>query len=482
MSANSASNGQGTGGSVGRRAVLAGGAVVGATAVGALGVAGAGTAAAATTAATTSAPTTNGKKNQATTTGVATNADGARVRFDRWTTYSDFQSGQSDGILPLPGRRLGVVIAQAVGTTSYTDPYLNTTTQYEYATWTSPVRRLDFGATQLTAHWNADTPKGTFLKVELLATMEDGHTDTWVMGIWTLDDSELDRTSVNGQSNAYGEVDTDTWSSETGHTMSAYQLRLTLLRHPGSHVSPRVWQIGAAASDVPTRTTVPATTPGPATGITLPVKPYAQYVHDGQYPVYGGGGEAWCSPTSTEMVVEYWGKAPTADQMSWIDPSYADPSIDQAARYSYDYGYQGTGNWPFTCAYAASYGLDAMVVRLNNLTELEVLVAAGFPIVTAQSFTAAETGYASGGHLWLVIGFTDTGDVIVNDPAAQTDAGVCRVYPRRTFENVWLRTNFTKANGNPGYSSGGVAYLIKPHDRSLPPVVDPRNPSWPCDS
>lgn len=189
MSANSASNGQGTGGSIGRRAVLTGGAVVGAAAVGALGVTGAATAAAAT-----SAPTTNGKKNQARTTGVAKNVDGARVRFDRWTTHSDFQSGQSDGILPLPGKRLGVVIAQAVGTTSYTDPYLNTTTQYEYATWTSPVRRLDFGATQLTAHWNADTPKGTFLKVELLATMEDGHTDTWVMGIWTLDDSELDRT------------------------------------------------------------------------------------------------------------------------------------------------------------------------------------------------------------------------------------------------------------------------------------------------
>ncbi|MEZ0112898.1 hypothetical protein ABH920_006922 [Catenulispora sp. EB89] len=470
MSANSPSDRQDAGGSVSRRVVLTGGAVVGAAVVGALGITGAGTAAAATTAAA---------KNTAT----ATDTDQARVRFDRWTTHADFQCGTSDGVLQLPGPRLGVVIAEAVGTTSYTDPYLNTTTEYEYATWTSPLRRLDFGATQLTAHWNADTPKGTFLKVELLATMEDGHVDTWVMGIWAFDDSELNRTSVNGQSNTYGEVDTDTWSSETGHSMSAYQLRLTLLRHPGSPVTPRVWQIGAAASDVPTRTTVPASTPGPATGVTLPVKPYAQYVHDGQYPVYGGGGEAWCSPTSTEMVVEYWGKKPTADQLSWIDPSYADPAVDQAARYSYDYGYQGTGNWPFTCAYAASYGLDAMVVRLNSMTELEVLIAAGFPIVTAQSFTLAENGrYASNGHLWLVIGFTDTGDVIVNDPAAQTDAGVYTVYPRRTFENVWLRTNFTKADGKPGYSSGGVAYLIKPHDKGLPDVVDPRNPSWPSDS
>ncbi|MEY9889125.1 hypothetical protein ABIA31_002773 [Catenulispora sp. MAP5-51] len=472
MSASSQSDRRGSGGAVSRRVVLAGGAAVGAAMVG---VAEAGTASAATNSTDTEAAMAGG----ATAT---KNTDQARVRFDRWTTWADFRCGESHGVLALPGPRLGVVIAEPVGTTSYTDPYLNTTAEYEYATWTSPARRLDFGATQLTAHWNADTPKGTFLKVELLATMEDGHRDTWIMGIWASDDSEIDRTSVNGQSNAYGEIDTDTWSAETGHSMRSYQLRLTVLRRPGTHATPRLWQIGATASAVPDRTTVPASTPGPATGVTLAVKPYAQNVHKGQYVQYGGGGEAWCSPTSTEMVVEFWGKGPTAEQLAWVDPSYADPSVDEAARYSYDYGYQGTGNWPFTCAYAASYGLDAMVVRLNSLTELEVLVAAGFPVVTSQSFTLAENGYyASDGHLWCVIGFTDTGDVIVNDPASNSDSDVYTVYPRRMFETVWLRTNYTKADGTPGYGSGGVAYLIKPHDKALPPVVDPRNPTWPSD-
>ncbi|NUR25055.1 MAG: C39 family peptidase [Catenulispora sp.] len=445
-----------------RRSVLAGGAAAGAVAVG--------LAEAAPAAAESGAQP------------VAGNADGARVRFDRWTSWSDFVSGWSEGALPLPGPRLGVVIGQPIGKTSYTDPYLHTTAEYEYATWTSPSRRLDFGATQLTAHWNAETPKGTFVKVELLATMEDGHQDTWVMGVWALGDEDIDRTSVNGQTNAYAEIDTDTWNAQTGHTMRAYKLRLTLLRRVGTHASPRVWQIGATASAVPERTTVPATAPGPATGITLDVKPYAQNIHKGQYVQYGGGGEAWCSPTSTEMVVEFWGKGPTAAQLAWVDPSYADPSVDQAARYSYDYGYEGTGNWPFTCAYAASYGLDAMVVRLNSLHELEVLVAAGFPVVTSQSFTKAENGYyASDGHLWTVIGFDADGDVIVNDPASNSDANVYTVYPRRMFETVWLRTRYTKADGRPGYGSGGIAYLIKPHDKALPRVVDPRNPSWPSD-
>ena len=477
MSASSQPDRQDPGGPVRRRVVLAGGAAVGAA------VAGVATATPASASASAST-IMSGMEIKAASTDAAKNAGQAqaRVRFDRWTTWSDFRSGESAGVLPLPGPRLGVVIAEPVGTTSYTDPYLNTTTQYEYATWTSPSRPLDFGATQLTAHWNAETPKGTYLSVELLATMEDGHLDTWVMGIWTLDDSELNRTSVNGQSSAHGEIDTDTWSAATGHSMRSYRLRLTLLRRPGAAITPRVWQIGATASIVPARTTVPASTPGPATGITLAVKPYAQYVHDGQYAEYGGGGEAWCSPTSTEMVVEFWGRGPTAEQLAWVDPGYADPSVDQAARYSYDYGYQGTGNWPFTCAYAASYGLDAMVVRLNSMTELEVLIAAGFPVVTSQSFTLAENGhYASAGHLWCVIGFTDTGDVIVNDPASKTDSDVYTVYPRRMFETVWLRTNYTKADGTPGYGSGGVAYLIKPHDRALPETVDRRNPSWPSE-
>jgi len=36
-------------------------------------------------------------------------------------------------------------------------------------------------------------------------------------------------------------------------------------------------------------------------------------------------------------------------------PRYADPQVDQGARYTYDYQYEGCGNWPFNAAYAATY-------------------------------------------------------------------------------------------------------------------------------
>lgn len=405
----------------------------------------------------------------------------SRVDFHRWTTYRDFMAGRSDGIFAIPGPRLGVVMSCPAGKTTYHDPYLKTTRSYEYSVWTSPVLRLQFGGNQLTSHWDAHTPEGTFLKVQLRAIMEDGHSEWWTMGIWTYDDTQLRRTSVNNQTSVYGEIDTDTWNAHGSHRMHAYQLRLTLYRRPGQWESPRVWQVGAIASYVPDRRTVPASPPGPATGITLPVKPYAQNPHFGQYPQYGGGGEAWCSPTSTEMVVEYWGHRPTKQQLSWINPSYQDPTVDYAARYTYDWGYQGTGNWPFNTAYAASYGLDGMVSRLNSLWELEVLVAAGFPVITGQSFTKKEMGYYStDGHLWVVMGFTADGTgVIVNDPASNSDSNVYTVYERREFEIVWLRTIRTLPNGSKGTGSGGICYIVKPHWRVLPPVVDPRNPSWP---
>jgi hypothetical protein len=457
-----------------RRSVLAvGGAAIGA---GALGLVVPGTAAAATPVAPTPAtPALLTRRD-------ATSHPAARVEFTRWTSYADFASGHSDGVHVIPGPRLGVVICEPAGTTTYHDPYLKTTAEYEYSTWLSPLHHLDFGATQLTAHWNADTPAGTFLKMELHAVMEDGHADWWTMGIWASGDTDIYRTSVNGQQNAYAEIDTDTWNAETGHSMRAYQLRLTLYRKPGLRRSPRVWQVGAAASRVPNRTTVPATAPGPACGVTLKVPPYAQNPHAGQYTQYGGGGEAWCSPTSSEMIVEYWGHKPSKRDLAWVNPSYSDPTVDYAARYCYDWGYQGTGNWPFNTGYASRWGMDGMVCRLNNLLELETLIKAGFPVALSVAFNAAElpgSGYSTQGHLFVCIGFTATGDPIVNDPASDSDANVYTVYPRRALEIVWLRTVYTQEDGSPGSGSGGVCYVDKPHDAALPAVLDRHNPSWP---
>ena len=250
---------------------------------------------------------------------------------------------------------------------------------------------------------------------------------------------------------------------------------------PVLHATPRVGRVGAMASNIPSRLTVAPSAGHIAWGVELPVPRYSQNIHIGQYPEYDGGGEAWCSPTSTEMVVEYWGRGPSKADLAWVDPAYVDPQVDHAARGTYDYEYEGAGNWPFNAAYAASYrGLDAIVTRLHSLDELEAFVRAGIPVVTSQSFLASEldgANYSTSGHLFVVVGFTATGDVIVNDPASSSDAAVRNVYKRQQFEQVWLRSKRPRADGTIVSSgSQGIVYLIKPWWKPWPRV--PGSTNW----
>ncbi|MEU2225140.1 peptidase C39 family protein [Streptomyces sp. NPDC018347] len=390
------------------------------------------------------------------------------VDYHAWTTYRGWRSGTAQGTRAVPGRRPGLVIAAPAGRTDYTDPHTGTTATWEYATWTSPEHRLTVPATEVVASWNAHTPDGTWIQVELGGTYSDGTDTPWyVMGRWAAGDQDIKRTSVDGQTDGRSTVWTDTFAIDdagTGLRLASYRLRLTLHRRPGTDRTPAVWRLGAMGSDVPDRFTVPASAPGLARELAVPR--YSQEIHKGQYPEYDNGGEAWCSPTSSQMVVEYWGGRLTPEQLSWVDPAYADPQVDHAARFTYDHQYQGCGNWPFNAAYAATFdGLQGVVTRLASLTDLETLVAAGIPAITSQSFLKEEltgAGYGTSGHLMTVIGFTAAGDVIANDPASPGDEAVRRVYARRQFENIWLRTKRYNASGKVVSGTGGVCYLYFP--------------------
>jgi hypothetical protein len=91
--------------------------------------------------------------------------------------------------------------------------------------------------------------------------------------------------------------------------------------------------------------------------------------------VYPDKGEWWCSPTSLSMVMAYW-----ADQIGA-------PGLDQPVRMvaagTYDYAYQGWGNWPFNTAFAATYGLEATVNRFSSLEQVEWWIEIGVPVVAS---------------------------------------------------------------------------------------------------
>ncbi len=120
----------------------------------------------------------------------------------------------------------------------------------------------------------------------------------------------------------------------------------------------------------------------------------------------------------------------------------------------YDFVYDGHGNWPFNTAYAATKGMEAYVVRYTGLDQVEPWLAAGVPVVVSYAWKKGELTNApiaaSSGHLGVIVGFTAEGDVIMNDPAADSNEGVRRTYLRSEFEQLWL--------GN----SGGTVYVIFP--------------------
>jgi hypothetical protein len=66
----------------------------------------------------------------------------------------------------------------------------------------------------------------------------------------------------------------------------------------------------------------------------------------------------------------------------------------------------------------------------------------------------------------VIRGFTASGDVISNDPAALTNAATRKVYPRAGFEKVWLQ------------GSGGVVYVIRPSSVALPANAPGAPPNW----
>ena len=393
------------------------------------------------------------------------------ITFRAWRG-AELAAGTHEGTAAADG---GLTLVSPTATRDYADPFGDgSSATYDVGTWTSPVVEPGHDLTELVASWNADTPDRTWIEVQVRGTAEDATTTGWyVLGRWASDDPDdggaLHRTSVSGQGTEYATVYTDTLATLNDHTLHTWQLRVQLMRPSGATSTPTVRLVGAMASRLPDAKKVDASTPATAGSTELAVPPFSQELHRGHYPQWDNGGEAWCSPTSTSMVLASWGTGPTAADTAWVDPP-VDPQVDYAARNVFDYRYDGAGNWPFNAAYAARFGLEGFVTRLRSLAEAEAFIAAGIPLVASVSFKESKldgAGYSTNGHLLVIRGFTRSGDVIVNDPASHLiadDTQVRVIYDREQFENTWVP------------HSGGIVYVLHPADHPLPPA--PPQANW----
>jgi hypothetical protein len=311
---------------------------------------------------------------------------------------------------------------------------------------TSPEITTAFNYTDAIASWNASTPAGTWVEVQFRARYGARWSKWYILGIWASDDSTIRRHSVQSQGDTDGYVAVDTFvSTNQKETTNTFQLKLLLFSKDKVAI-PSVRNASVAFStEAPKSASVSAGNPA-FWGTLLDVPECSQMV-------YPDGGEVWCSPTSTSMVIGYWKK----DGSSCADREMA------TVNGVYDWIYDGHGNWPFNTAYAATLGYEGYVARFTSLARAEEFVKAGVPVIMSIAWKKGElTGAdieSTNGHLVVVVGFDPAGNPIVNDPASPANETVQRTYLRSEFELLWLQ------------ASGGTVYLIYPENIPVPPIA-----------
>ncbi|MEO6605241.1 MAG: peptidase C39 family protein [Aeromicrobium sp.] len=383
-------------------------------------------------------------------------AAAAETSFARWTSTNDFAKGTSYRLSAGIGQlKLG---ANTI-THRYDDPRVSGGTKtFDKGYWTGPWEQTGFDAKSLIPSWNLSTPGGTWARIDV--RVRDGATiGSWdTVARWAGGTTSIKRASYGSESDDLARLSTDTILANSGKTFDQWQVRVLLMKPKGTTTSPTLHAVNGVASSYTVRNVSSTSTTTMTSTRELNVPESSQMIHRGEFPQYGGGGEAWCSPTSTSMVMRYFGKGPKKADYSWS--KYADSFVDHAARYTFDYAYDGTGNWPFNTAYAAGYGLDSFVTRLDSLRDAEAFIKAGIPLVASVAYGKGQlTGSpisSTPGHLLVITGITAGGRVIAHDPAAPTNSTVRRIYSRSQFEKAWL-------NG-----SGGVVYVIRTLSRTLP--------------
>jgi hypothetical protein len=307
---------------------------------------------------------------------------------------------------------------------------------------TSPAMSSAFAFREAIPSWEASTPPGTWVETLMRVQVNGTWTKWFSLGVWASDYATVRRHSVASQADSVAQVSIDTLRVTSKQAASAWQVKLRLFSADGV-ATPSVRASAVTVSTPPdSKPTFPAGNPARWNQV-LAVPQCSQMI-------YPDGGEVWCSPTSTAMVLKYWRS----------DTSDCEAGVRTALGGVYDWYYRGYGNWPFNTAWAATQDFQAHVARFTSFSQLEPWIAAGVPAILSVAWGKGQlTGapiVSTAGHLLVLVGFDAAGNPVVNDPAAATNTQVRRTYYRSELEPLW------QAN------SSGTAYLIYPRGWTVP--------------
>ena len=225
------------------------------------------------------------------------------ITYTAWDTAAELSTGSRS---PRCGSR-----RTRCGSTPPAGPAATPAAAWDFGRWTSRWTAPGFAFTELVPSWEATharrhVRRGPGPRPRRRRPEQLGHA-----GPVGLRRRRLPPYLPGPQADDLARVATDTFVANG--SFDSWQLRVTLNRagrHQPHPAGRRGRRDGVADPVVDRR--VPPAGRGVARGVTLPVPSYSQMVHDGDYPQYDGGGEAWCSPTSTSMVLGYYGALPAA--------------------------------------------------------------------------------------------------------------------------------------------------------------------------
>jgi hypothetical protein len=292
---------------------------------------------------------------------------------------------------------------------------------------------------ELIVSWNALAPPGCGLKIEARAIHPGRATSYYTMGLWADDTADQPRTSVNGQKDEDGDVLTDT-------LVLSRPTRKCQVRLSWSGTNAGAGQLKflglSFASCAPSESF--QTPDRRAWGHVIPVPERSQLSYE--------GGENWCSPTTVSMVLGYWSQGLGRPELK-LD-------VPEVAAGVFDPNWPGTGNWPFNTAFAGKFpGMRAYVTRVRGIPDLESWVSSGVPPILSVSSDVlnGRSRDRVSGHLVVCVGFTDAGEVVLNDPGVSLAKGqkVRRIVSRDLLLKAWAHSCQT-------------VYLIYPEGHAVP--------------
>ncbi|MEZ0324419.1 MAG: C39 family peptidase [Fimbriimonas sp.] len=267
--------------------------------------------------------------------------------------------------------------------------------------------------------WNVENGENASLKIEIRAS----GTKWYTLAVWSLDHERSPRVSVKDQKDELGRVLTDTMRFTPA--VSSVDVRATL-SSLGEGPVPRLKLLTLSFSDG--QLSPSGSERSSAWGKMIEVPQRAQ----GNYE----NGGVLCSPTCVSMLLWHYSNVLAKPELN--------QDVPEVQKRVWDSVYDGAGNWPFNAAYAGSFkGLRSYIARLGSIGDAEKWIDAGYPLICSAPLDLLRGKERDGnsGHLVVLVGFTNDGDPVFNDPAKKDE--VRRVYKRADFDRAWSTSRRT---------------------------------------